>query len=71
MGFVNGRKDLRKKKTVNIRYNLGFERMVKAAILQFEEMGLKPVIFRYGVHAVNRRGMAENRLHRSCGQSSV
>ena len=47
MGFVNGRKDLSKKKTVNIRYNLGFERMVKAAILQFEEMGLKPVIFRY------------------------
>lgn len=42
---------------MNIRYNLGFERMVKAAILQFEEMGLKPVIFRYGVHAVNRRGM--------------
>lgn len=30
MGFVNGRKDLSKKKTVNIRYNLGFERMVKA-----------------------------------------
>lgn len=57
MGFVNGRKDLSKKKTVNIRYNLGFERMVKAAILQFEEMGLKPVIFRYGAHAVNRRGM--------------
>lgn len=57
MGFINGRKDLSKKKTVNIRFNLGFERMVKAAILQFEEMGLKPVIFRYGVHAINRRGM--------------
>ena len=57
MGFVNGRKDLSKKKTVNIRYNLGFERMVKAAVYQFEEMGLKPVIFRYGVHTVNKRGM--------------
>ena len=56
MGFVNGHKDLSKKKTVNIRYNLGFERMVKAAVLQFEEMGLKPVIYRYPTHAVNRRG---------------
>ena len=56
MGFVAGRKDLGKKKTVNIRYNLGFERMVKAAILQFEEMGLKPVIFRYPTHVVNKRG---------------
>ena len=57
MGFVNGRKDLSKKKTVNIRYNLGFERMAKAAILQFEEMGLKPVIFRYPTHVVCRRGV--------------
>ena len=56
LGFVNGQKDLSKKKTVNIRYNLGFERMVKAAVLQFEEMGLKPVIYRYPTHAVNRRG---------------
>ena len=56
MGFVNGRKDLSKKKTVNIRYNLGFERMVKAAILQFKEMGLKPVIYRYPTHVVSKRG---------------
>lgn len=56
IGFVNGRKDLSKKKTVNIRYNLGFERMVKAAILQFGEMGLKPVIYRYPAHVVSKRG---------------
>lgn len=30
LGFVNGHKDLSKKKTVNIRYNLGFERMDKS-----------------------------------------
>ena len=54
-GFENGRKDLRKKKTVNIRYNLGFERMIRAAVLQFEEMGLEPVIFRHAPHTVNRR----------------
>ena len=27
IGFINGRKDITKKRTVNIRYNLGFERM--------------------------------------------
>ena len=60
MGFVTGRKDIRKKKTVNIRYELGFERMVKAAILQFEEMGLKAVIYRHALHAVNKK--SQNRV---------
>ena len=54
-GFENGRKDLCKKKTVNIRYNLGFERMIRAAVLQFEGMGLESVLFRHAPHAVNRR----------------
>ena len=57
IGFVNGRKDLSVKKTVNIRYNLGFERMVRAAIMQFREMGLEPVIYRRATHAVNKRGV--------------
>ena len=55
IGFVNGRKPLEKKKTVNIRYCLGFERMVKAAIEQFAQMGLQPTIFRSAVHVVNKR----------------
>ncbi len=55
IGFITGRKDITKKKTVNIRYHLGFERMVKAAILQFREMGLETVIYRHALHAVNRR----------------
>ena len=55
IGFVNGGKDLSKKLTVNIRYNLGFERMVKAAIANFDKMGLKPVIFRYALSTVNKR----------------
>lgn len=54
IGFEVTRKDLSKKKTVNIRYCLGFERMIRAAIEQFEQMGLKPVIYRSAVHAVNR-----------------
>lgn len=55
IGFITGRKDLSKKKTVNIRYPLGFERMVKAAIQQFEAMGLKPVIYRSATHMVNKK----------------
>lgn len=56
IGFINTRKDITKKKTVNIRYSLGFERMVRSAILQFKEMGLEPVIYRHASHAVNKRG---------------
>lgn len=55
MGFVNSGKDLSKKRTVNIRYNLGFERMIKAAIGQFREMGLEPVVYRAAQHSVNKR----------------
>ena len=60
IGFITGRKDISKKKTVNIRYQLGFERMVKSAIVQFEEMGLKTVIYRHALHAVNRRNQFRN-----------
>lgn len=55
IGFILGRKDLSKKKTVNIRYNLGFERMVRAAVEQFRAMGLKPVIYRHATHAVSKK----------------
>lgn len=54
-GFIQGGKDITKKKTVNIRFELGFERMVKAAVEQFAAMDLKPVIYRSAVHAVNKR----------------
>ena len=47
-----------RKKTVNIRYNLGFERMVRSAVLKFREMGLEPVIYRHATHIVNKRGNA-------------
>lgn len=53
-GFEAYRIDLTKKKTVNIRYTLGFERVVRAAILQFEAMGLKPCIYRAGVSLIHR-----------------
>ena len=43
VGFVNTGKDLSRKGTVEIRYVIGFERVVKAAIKNFNAMGLKPV----------------------------
>lgn len=46
IGFLMGNKDITKKKTVNIRYCLGFERMIKRAVENFEKMGLKPTIYR-------------------------
>ncbi|POP32490.1 leucyl aminopeptidase, partial [Lactonifactor longoviformis] len=55
IGFETTGKDIKKKKTVNIRYQLGFERMIRAAVLQFEKMGLQPVIYRAASHAVNKR----------------
>ena len=50
MAFVNTGKDLSIKETVNIRYPIGFERMVRAAVRQFEQMGLRPTIYRYATH---------------------
>ena len=58
VGFVRAGKDLSKKKTVNIRYHLGFERMVRRAAQQFAQMGLTPVIFRCAMSIVNMRGNA-------------
>lgn len=54
-GFRIAGIDLSKKKTVNIRYAIGQERMIRAAIGQFEKMGLTPVIYRAPVARVNRR----------------
>lgn len=44
IGFEVTGKDLSKKQTVQIRYPLGFERMVRAAVRNFEKMNLKPTM---------------------------
>ncbi len=54
-GFAVSRKDIRRKKTVEIRYHVGFERMIKHAVRQFEKMGLAPVFVRHASHVINRR----------------
>lgn len=53
-GFVLANKDLSKKKTVSIRYRIGFERIIREAVRQFEAMGLQAAINRYALHSVNR-----------------
>lgn len=55
MGFVNTGKDLSRKSVVNIRYVLGFERVVRQAIRNFEKMGLKPSIYRSSISAITKR----------------
>lgn len=55
IGFINTGKDLSKKSVVNIRYVLGFERVVKKAIENFEKMGLRPVIYRAAINALTKR----------------
>ncbi len=55
IGFLNGNKDITKKKVVNIRYCVGFERVVKKAIENFEKMGLQPAIYRWAVHTANKK----------------
>lgn len=56
VGFVNTGKDLSKKSIVNIRYSLGFERVIRKAMENFEAMGLKPVIYRSGVSLLTKKG---------------
>ena len=54
-GFQVMGRDLSKKRTVAVLYQLGFERMVRKAIKNFRAMGLEPILFRNAVWCVNRR----------------
>jgi len=56
-GFEVAKKDLSKKKTVNIRFRLGFERVIKIAAEQFGQMGLQPVLYRAGTDIFSRRSV--------------
>ncbi len=56
-GFETTGKDISKKKTVNIRYKLGFERLVRASVESFREAGLDVTIYRRPLHAAVRNGL--------------
>lgn len=55
-GFALYRIDLSCKKTVNIRYRLGFERMIRAAVRQFRRMGLETTMYRAVGNLIYRNG---------------
>ena len=55
IGFVLGNKDLSKKKIVNIRYSVGFERIVREEIKIFEKIGLKSTVYRAAVNTINKK----------------
>ncbi len=55
-GFELAGIDLSKKSVVNIRYQLGFERVIRKAIENFAAMGLRPSIYRAAVSAVTKKG---------------
>lgn len=55
-GFALYRIDLSCKKTVNIRYRLGFERMIRAAVRQFRRMGLEATMYRAVGNLIYRNG---------------
>ena len=54
IGFELTGKDLSKKATVCMEYPIGFERVVRAAILNFEKAGLKPTIYRNPISSFGR-----------------
>ncbi|MCD8362219.1 MAG: aminopeptidase [Lachnospiraceae bacterium] len=55
IGFEVTGKDLSRKKTVNIRYCLGFERIIREAVKNFAAMGLESILYRAAVSRVNMR----------------
>ena len=60
IGFEVGNKDISIKKTVNIRYALGFERMIRRAVVNFEHIGLRPTIYRAGSNIFQGRSVNKN-----------
>ena len=55
IGFEVTNKDIRKKETVNIRYHIGFERVVRCAVENFRKIGLEPTIYRAGKSVLRGR----------------
>lgn len=59
IGFEVTGKDLSKKQTVNVRYPIGFERMVRAALKNFRDMGLEATIYRNHYTSFMGRGASQ------------
>lgn len=62
-GFELANIDLSKKKYADVRYCIGFERVVREVVKQLGDAGLSSVIYRSPVHLINRRDSARNGYH--------
>lgn len=67
IGFETTGKDLSKKDTVCVEYPIGFERVVREVIRNFEKLGLKSTIYRDPVSSFGRGGGGK----RGCYTKSV
>ena len=61
IGFELTGKDLSKKKIAEIRYPIGFERVVRKAVANFEKIGLATVVLRSGISPSDGYGKSVNR----------
>jgi len=57
IGFEVTGKDLSIKRTVGLYYKLGFERMMRRAVENFEKLGLKPLAFRRACSVLDNKDM--------------
>ena len=55
IGFEHAGSDLSKKSVVNIRYVVGFERVIRKAIQNFAELNLRPTIYRAPVSVLTKK----------------
>lgn len=53
-GFEASGRSYQKKKTVQLRFQLGFERMIRKAIENFRKAGLEPIVPRAAIGTMNR-----------------
>ncbi len=63
LGFVAAGIDLSKKKTVELDCPLGFERMMRAAIANFEKMGLAPTLSREASSSFFNKGRSKRAFY--------
>lgn len=66
IGFETTGKDLSKKKYVMLCYHIGFERMMRAAVQNFKNMGLEVVVGKGGELSYNGRDNGSKRVSSTC-----
>lgn len=54
-GFEEQRLSIKEKKTVAVRYRLGFERMIAEIVRQFEAIGLEVILYRAATSSICKR----------------